>query len=54
MSIGYTREHPLGRWSEDGARFEFDPEKVANATGYTTEEVDALGIFYCMAHPLKP
>lgn len=54
MSVGYTREHPLGRWSEDGTRFEFDPDKVAKETGYTAGEVDALGILYCIAHPLKP
>jgi hypothetical protein len=53
MSMRYTREHPLGRWSEDGTRFEFNREKVAKRTGYSVEEVDALGIVYCIVHPLK-
>ena len=53
MPLNYTREHPLGRWSEDGSHFEFDPDKVANETGYTTSRVQGLGILYCIAHPLK-
>jgi hypothetical protein len=52
MSMRYTHEHPLGRWSEDGTRFEFNREKVAKRTGYSVEEVDALGIVYCIVHPL--
>ena len=53
MSVDYTREHPLGRWSEDGAHFEFDLDKVANETGHATRDVRTLGILYCIAHPLK-
>ena len=53
MSMRYMHEHPLGHWSEDGMRFEFNREKVATQTGYSVKEVDALGIVYCIAHPLK-
>jgi hypothetical protein len=54
MSMGYTREHPLGHWTEDGTHFEFEYSKVASETGYTAEEVHALGILYCIAYPRKP
>lgn len=48
-----TREHPLGRWSEGGTHFEFDPYKVAKETGYAAAEVETLGVLYCISHPQK-
>lgn len=54
MSIDYTREHPLGRWTKDGAHFEFDPRKVASgsardAKGETVDALDELFFDY-IAH----
>ena len=43
----YTLESPYGRWSEDGSRFVYDVAKVAEACGYTVEEVKAYGVIYC-------
>jgi hypothetical protein len=43
----YMLESPYGRWSEDGARFIYDLEKVAHICGYTVEEVQAYGVHYC-------
>lgn len=43
----YMLESPHGRWSEDGSRFEFDLEKVADDCGYTLAEVKAYGVHYC-------
>jgi len=43
----YMLESPHGRWSEDGARFIYDLQKVADACGYTLDEVKAYGVLYC-------
>lgn len=43
----YTLESPFGRWTEDGSRFVYDIDKVAETTGYTPDEVKAHGVPYC-------
>jgi hypothetical protein len=43
----YMLESPHGRWSEDGSRFIYDLQKVADACGYTLDEVKAYGVLYC-------
>ena len=43
----YMLESPHGRWSEDGSRFIYDFQKVADACGYTLAEVQAYGVVYC-------
>jgi hypothetical protein len=43
----YMLESPHGRWSEDGSRFIYDLEKVADACGYTLDEVKTYGVLYC-------
>ncbi len=43
----YTMESPYGHWAEDGARFVYDLDMVAEATGYTVEEVKTYGVAYC-------
>ena len=43
----YTMESPYGHWTEDGARFVYDLDKIAEATGYTIEEVKTYGVPYC-------
>jgi hypothetical protein len=43
----YMLESPHGRWSEDGAHFIYDLEKIADSCGYTLEEVKTYGVLYC-------
>jgi len=43
----YMLESPHGRWSEDGSRFIYDLKKVADACGYTLDEVKTYGVLYC-------
>lgn len=43
----YMMESPYGHWTEDGARFVYDLDKIAVATGYTVEEVKTYGVPYC-------
>ena len=43
----YMLESPHGQWSEDGSRFIYDLEKVADACGYTLDEVKSYGVLYC-------
>jgi len=38
----------LGRWTDDGSRFEYDPAKVAEHAGYTVDEVKLYGVVYCL------
>jgi hypothetical protein len=39
---------PLGQRTEDGSRFEYDIEKVADHAGYTIDEVNLYGVPYCL------
>lgn len=43
----YMLESPHGRWSDDGSRFIYDLQKIADACGYTLDEVKAYGVLYC-------
>jgi hypothetical protein len=47
----YMLETPWGRFSDDGSHFEFDYQKVANQTGYSVDELHALGVIHCYHHP---
>jgi hypothetical protein len=46
----YMLETPWGRFTEDGSHFEFDYDKLAAETGYSIEELQSLGAFYCYRH----
>lgn len=42
-------QRSLGRWMDDGSRFEYDPAKVAEHAGYTVDEVNLYGVHYCLS-----
>ncbi len=44
----YTLESPFGRWTDDGTKFVYDAEKVAEVTGYTQHEVKLYGPHRCL------